>query len=270
MFHRYLVIITSTIAVLTCVILLTFPINTHAYCTGNLINFESPQEVTARLIKKTIDSYNSHLTEDQKSTICQTIINEATSNNIDPFLITGVIAAESSFIPNAVSPCAAQGLMQLTACVANMMNIEDPFDIKENIYAGTKYLKQLHQIFKDTDLTLAAYNAGPTRVARLGRIPRISETINYIGKVQRFYRNMQVQFKTAMLNLAAYPVCFKLKSTPVQRLLSSRDGDHNPSDGGNNSESVTAFFEIKRYLKFNKMVCKTVRQNNLPRIIVNT
>lgn len=256
MFHRYLIIATFTIAVITGVILFTFSISVHASCASSLINFESPQEIAARLILKTINTYNPYLTSDQKKVICQTIINEANSNNLDPFLVTGVIAAESSFVPSAVSPCAAQGLMQLSACVADMMHIEDPFDIKENIYAGTKYLKQLHQIFKETDLTLAAYNAGPTRVARLGRIPRISETINYIRKVQRLYQTMQNRFHTTMLSLTAYPICFQFQSTPAQNLLASHGADRNPSDSNLNLEPVTAFFKIKRYLQMNKLVCK--------------
>lgn len=255
MLYRYLITVAFTITVITGVILFTFSISTPAYCANNLINFENPQEIAARLILKTINNYNPHLSEDQKKAITQTIINESKANNFDPFLITGVIAAESSFVPSAVSPCAARGLMQLTAGVAKMMSIENPFDIQENIYAGTRYLQNLRQIFKDTELTLAAYNAGPTRVARLGRIPRISETVNYIHKVQRFYRNLQGQFHTTLLSLTAYPVCFNLKSTPAQRLSATHDEARTQTDGLT-AELVTAFLEIKRYVKFGKLVCR--------------
>lgn len=254
MFHRYLIITTFIIVVITGVILLTLSMSTHAYPVSRLVNLENPQEIAARLIMKTIDYYNPCLTEDQKKTICQTIMNESNATDFDPFFITGVVAAESSFVPSAVSPCAAQGLMQLTAGVAGMMQIENPFDIKENIYAGTRYLQQLRRTFQNPDLTLAAYNAGPTRVARLGRIPRISETVNYINKVQRFYRTMQARFQTTMLSLTAYPLCFQLKSTPVsQSLMTSHRGERIPTGDSMNSGPVTAFFDSKRYLKYGKL-----------------
>jgi hypothetical protein len=254
MFHRYLIIVAFTIAVITGAILLTFSISTHAYPVSRLVCLDNPQEVTARLIMKTIDNYNPHLSEDQKKTICQTIMSESNATNFDPFFIAGVIAAESSFVPSAVSPCSAQGLMQLTTAVAGMMQIENPFDIKENIYAGTRYLQQLHGKFQNPDLTLAAYNAGPTRVARLGRIPRISETINYISKVQRFYRTMQARFQTTMLSLTAYPLCFQFESAPATRnSLTSGSEERTPTDNSMNSGPVIAFFESKRYLKYGKL-----------------
>ncbi len=207
MFKRCFICFALIITSISIIILFAFTKSTSA--SGVQEFFETPNEVKARLIALAINKYNRNLTADQKTTICETIIHEATQTEFDPLLISSVIAAESSFMPKAVSPCSARGLMQLTDCVAEIMQINNPFDIQENIYAGTRYLKDLRRMFKDMDLTLAAYNAGPTRVARLKRVPRISETINYIKKVQRFYEVLQNQFQIAMLNSVIQPVCFK-------------------------------------------------------------
>jgi hypothetical protein len=219
MFKRCFITIGLIITVISVAILLTFAIHTNASNHLNLLYIETPTEVTARLIRVTIDSFNPNLSADQKTVICQTIIMEANLTEFDPLFISAVIAAESSFVPKAVSPCAAQGLMQLTSCVIQIMHINNPFDIQENIFAGTRYLKDLRRKFRDTELTLAAYNAGPTRVARLGKIPRISETINYIKKVQRFYMTMQEQFRITLLNSMIQPVCFRSEEPSSNHFL---------------------------------------------------
>lgn len=166
---------------------------------------ETPEEVRTRLITQTIVWYNPRLSGQQKTAICDTIIAEAAANKFDPFFISGVIAAESNFHPRAVSRCEALGLMQITAGVIEVMGINNPFDIQENIYAGTRYLKDLRCIFGESELILAAYNAGPTRVARLGRIPRIEETVHYVRRVTDNYRNLQRQFRMALHRMSIKP-----------------------------------------------------------------
>lgn len=252
MFHRYLITASFIIAVITIGMVLTFSTSADAYPMNRMTNLETPRAISARLIMKTIDNYNPYLSKDQKNTICQTIINESIETDLDPFLTTAVIAAESSFIPDAVSPCAAQGLMQLTTVVSRMMKIENPFDIKENIYAGTRYLQSLYRIFKNTDLTLAAYNAGPTRVARLGRIPRISETINYIHKVQQVYQALQNRFRIAMVCLSAYPEYFRSEKDPAWSLSAANGQERNPTGKHLFSGPLTVFFETRRYMKYGK------------------
>lgn len=113
-------------------------------------------------------------------------------NQIDPMLVKAVIKTESNFDRYAVSSKGAQGLMQLMPSTADYLNVNDPFDPWQNIYGGTRYLRELLDNFNgDLRLSLAAYNAGPTRVRRLGTVPRIPETISYVGKVMRQYQNYQ-------------------------------------------------------------------------------
>lgn len=84
-------------------------------------------------------------------------------------LIKAVIDAESSFNPGAVSSAGAKGLMQLMDGTARGLGVSDPFDPAQNIEGGTKYLASLFQRFGgELAMVLAAYNAGPTRVAGLG------------------------------------------------------------------------------------------------------
>jgi soluble lytic murein transglycosylase-like protein len=107
---------------------------------------------------------------------------------VDADLITSVIAAESNFDPKAVSPKNARGLMQLLPETAATLGVMDIFDPQENIDAGTHYLRDLLQQYNgDLILALAAYNAGPDRVQKYGRVPPISETISYVRRVKRNY-----------------------------------------------------------------------------------
>jgi len=101
---------------------------------------------------------------------------------IDPEMFLRLIQQESSFRPDVVSPKGAIGLGQLMPATAKELGV-DPTDPMQNLEGAAKYLSQQLKRFGSPDLALAAYNAGPTRVARLGRVPNIAETQNYVKTI---------------------------------------------------------------------------------------
>ncbi len=105
---------------------------------------------------------------------------------VDADLITSVIAAESNFDPRAISRRNARGLMQLLPETATRLGVRDIFDPKENINAGTRYLGELLKIYNhDIVRALAAYNAGPEKVQKFGKVPPYAETIFYVRRIKR-------------------------------------------------------------------------------------
>jgi hypothetical protein len=112
----------------------------------------------------------------------------AGANQLDSFLVAAMVEAESSFRPLAESPKGAIGLMQLMPGTALEMGVEDPGHPSENIEAGSRYLSRLLRQFDgDLVLALAAYNAGPSWVARFDDVPPFPETTRYVEKVLRLY-----------------------------------------------------------------------------------
>ena len=118
------------------------------------------------------------------------VILAANMTGIEPALIHAVITVESQHNPHAQSVKGAYGLMQLMPETSRRFNVLDKNNPKQNILAGAKYLQELLKLFNgDLKLTLAAYNAGPAAVQRLGgKIPPFKETVNYVPKVLKYYK----------------------------------------------------------------------------------
>ena len=111
----------------------------------------------------------------------------AARHRLDPKLLHALVAVESSYQARAVSPVGAGGLTQLMPATARELGVADRFDPVANLTGGADYLARQLLRFGDVRLALAAYNAGPERVARLGRVPNFPETQAYVAAVVDCY-----------------------------------------------------------------------------------
>lgn len=108
--------------------------------------------------------------------------------HVDRALVYAVVKAESDNNPWAVSRCGALGLMQLMPETAWRLGVHNPFNPRENVFAGTLYLKTLLEKYRNVDLALAAYNAGSGQVDIHRGIPPFRETIRYINRITYLYQ----------------------------------------------------------------------------------
>ncbi|MFI5330155.1 MAG: lytic transglycosylase domain-containing protein, partial [Desulfobaccales bacterium] len=117
------------------------------------------------------------------------ILEAAQIHRLPPTLIKAVIKAESNFCSWAVSPKGAMGLMQLMPGTAEFLGVREPFNPRDNILGGCRYLRELIDLFGgNLPLALASYNAGFQRVIDCGyQIPSIKETQNFVTAVMGRY-----------------------------------------------------------------------------------
>ena len=117
-----------------------------------------------------------------------TIIRDASRRyRVDMPLVKAVIRAESDFVPYAVSPAGAQGLMQLMPATARLRNVWRTFEPRQNVEGGVSHLRYLLDRYSgNVRLALAAYNAGENAVDKHGGIPPFPETTEYVSRVMRF------------------------------------------------------------------------------------
>jgi soluble lytic murein transglycosylase-like protein len=109
--------------------------------------------------------------------------------SVDPDLVLALIAVESNFDANAVSPKNAQGLMQLIPATAQRFGVKNAKNPLENLKGGLAYLRWLMAYFKgEVRLVLAAYNAGEETVERYRGIPPYAETRNYVKQITSVYK----------------------------------------------------------------------------------
>jgi soluble lytic murein transglycosylase-like protein len=115
-------------------------------------------------------------------------------------LMRAVIKTESDYDPAVVSSVGAQGLMQLMPDTARLMGVTDPFDPRQSIMGGARYLQTLARRFckqpsaagtlcsaDEKVKIVAAYHAGPGAVEKYGGIPPYETTRTYVANVMRRY-----------------------------------------------------------------------------------
>lgn len=155
------------------------------------INLNKPisySKSTARASNTSIKSPNK---QDRLSNYEEYIIDAAKKYQLKPELIKSVILAESNANQYVVSKAGAKGLMQLLDSTASYLGVNNPFEPKQNILGGSRYLKQLLDTFEgNLDLALAAYNAGPGNVYKYSGVPPFPETRAYVARVKKIYERI--------------------------------------------------------------------------------
>ncbi|MCH2069751.1 lytic transglycosylase domain-containing protein [Acinetobacter pittii] len=133
-----------------------------------------------------LPSYNKN-----KNAFDHIIRQAAQQHGVSEGLIKAVMHTESGFNVRARSPVGAQGLMQLMPATARRFNVSNAYDPQQNIFAGAKYLSWLLKRFNgNTQMALAAYNAGEGNVDKYGGIPPFRETQDYVRRVTSRYQNL--------------------------------------------------------------------------------
>ncbi|HXJ43549.1 MAG TPA: lytic transglycosylase domain-containing protein [Bryobacteraceae bacterium] len=137
---------------------------------------------SGRLVRSTRVEYNEPPPDAQE--LIGMIDSIAAQHGVEDSLVHSVIRAESNYNPRAVSPKGALGLMQLIPSTARRFGVANPFDVRENVEGGVRYLKFLLDYYQDNyPKAIAAYNAGENAVDKFNGIPPYPETQNYVYRV---------------------------------------------------------------------------------------
>lgn len=145
-------------------------------------------------LESSLNEIKSSIGSSGRADIDKTVEQAARKFGVDKDLIMAVIKQESDFNPNVVSSAGAMGLMQLMPENVREEGVSNPYDIQENINAGTKQLKDLLNMYGNRkEMALAAYNAGPGTlrnrnvkdVSDIYKLPY--ETRDYVKKVMKYY-----------------------------------------------------------------------------------
>ena len=138
--------------------------------------------------------YNEDIPLNAPSQYRGMIYEAAQQYGIDPLYLQELIRAESDFNPRSHSSAGAMGLTQMIPSTARAMGVTDPWDPRQSIFGGARYLAQMLRRYNGNySLALSAYNAGPGRVDKIWRVPNIPETQNYVGKINRRVAALRAQ-----------------------------------------------------------------------------
>ena len=139
---------------------------------------------------------------------------------LTPQLVLAIIATESGFNPNAVSPKNAHGLMQLIPDTASRFKVRNIRDPAQNIRGGMAYLRWLLAYFEgDLMLVAAAYNAGEGAVERYRGVPPYTETRNYVRRILAATGTLRHPFDASITAPSPTLVLMRLASSaaPLRR-----------------------------------------------------
>lgn len=130
--------------------------------------------------------------EERRRVLFPSVVVAACRYGIPVGLFDALIMQESRYNPMARSPKGAFGLGQLMPGTARQLGV-NAYDLRDNLDGAARYLSDQLTEFGDPRLALAAYNAGPGRVKKLGRVPNISETRHYVRTIMWNWQSLEMQ-----------------------------------------------------------------------------
>lgn len=167
-------------------------VNGNVYNSSDDIDTSSiSNDILKRAIQEVNDArrdYSKPQISSSKSQILDMVNSVAQKHGVDEKLVQALIKQESGFNPKAKSKVGAMGLMQLMPSTAKSLGVKDPFNPRQNVEGGVKYLKSmLNKYNGNIILALAAYNAGPNAVDKYSGVPPYKETQNYVKNILANY-----------------------------------------------------------------------------------
>lgn len=119
----------------------------------------------------------------------EAFVEAARDTNLPLAMLVAVGRVESNLSADARSTADARGLLQVLPSTGRSLSL-DVNRPETNVLAGARYLRALLDRFQSPDLALAAYNAGPTAVAKAGGAPTIATT-TYVANVDETWRKLR-------------------------------------------------------------------------------
>ena len=155
-----------------------------------IVKSTKPSVSNKNKIESFIKQQNPDISKKDVDEIAFWIDEYSAKEDIDPMLVAALIDRESSFKKKAVSKTGAKGLGQIKDFNFKSLDIEDPYDVKQNVRGTVKYLKHLKGVWKDskesTRLVLASYYQGPNATKKKkDRIPE--QVTNYVDDILKRY-----------------------------------------------------------------------------------
>lgn len=158
-------------------------VDSRIYNKDNISNLAMQQ-----LLQKVSPDYNDNASYANKAQLLGMINQISQKYGVDEKLVQAVIKRESGFKVDAKSKVGAMGLMQLMPSTAKALGVKDPYNARQNVEGGVKYLKSMLDKYNgNIILALAAYNAGPGAVDKYSGVPPYEETQNYVKNILANY-----------------------------------------------------------------------------------
>lgn len=159
------------------------------------VNEPLPYAIHTEVVKSRIAAYVGA----DAAYITSCIESSSARYGVDPLLVTALLEQESGFRVYARSPAGAIGIAQLMPDTATALQV-NPYNLEENIDGGVKYLSYLLERYASygqlcNTLAIAAYNAGPKVVDRLGAVPNFAETRKHVSAVAKNYEALLLKSK---------------------------------------------------------------------------